>query len=176
MPRERPEPPEPALVAAKITELLDIERTLGSREFAEALADNIMEPDPVETAAFRSDELAALSLAGAIYLIDHSNEVLRDRRRSSRQAHETRRFQMEVGRERRVLAHIVDGIRAKAGILPNQPNLRRRAERRLVQENLKGDVPKGRFIELLREEQEAEEQRKRDAKRARAAARKARRA
>jgi hypothetical protein len=173
------QPPDPISaeeVSAKIQELLELERERGSREFAEALADNIMEPDPVETAAFRSDELAFLSYTGARYLIDHSNEVLRDRRRGSRQAHDTRRFQMEVGRERRILESIVNGIRAKKGMLPNQPNIRRRAERRLVQENLKGPVPQGRFIELLREEEEREQQRKRDAKRARAQARKAQRA
>lgn len=172
--KERPAPPDPALVAAEVQRLLALEQEQGPRVFAEALADNIMEPDPIETAAFRSDELAGLSHIAATYLIEHSNEVLRGRKRGSRQAYDTRRFQMAVGLERRRLAAVIEGIRARRGILPNQYNIRRRAERRLVQENLKGPVPQGRFIEILREEEEAKKERDRDAKRARAKAKKAR--
>lgn len=173
-PRQAPEAPSPAEVAAKIAELQALSQA-DPEAFSSALATNVLEPDPVETAAFRSEELVFESALAAKYLIEHSNEVLRHRRRGSRKAFDTRVFQMKVGQERRRLDAIVAGIHARNGRLPTQPNPRRRAERRLVQENLKGPVPKGRFIELLNEEVEKEKQAKRDRKRARAQARKQRR-
>lgn len=169
---EQPSPPSASGVAAKIQELQLLEQS-NPAQFAEALADNIMDPDPVETAAFRSDELAYFSLSGARYLIEHSNEVLKRRRRGSRAQFDTRRFQMSVGRERRILGSIVDGIRAKNGMLPNAPNPRRRAMMRLWNENMAGPVPAGRFRVLLDEETERDAQSKRDQKRLRKEAKRA---
>lgn len=177
MTKERPSTPsapEPGLVASKIAELQALE--LRDRNgFAELLADNIMEPDEVETAAFRSDELAFQSLAAARYLIDNANAVMRRRRRGSAEQRGTERFIQAVGRERRILENIVNGLRAKKGMLPSAPNPRQRALRRLATENLKGDVPQGRFRELVLEEVEVDKERKRREKKERQAARRAER-
>ena len=157
-------------VQAKIKEL-DALEVRDPLEFAEALADNIMETDPIETLAFRSDELAFKSLKAARYLLDHSGAVLQRRRRGSREQQATREFMNRVGAERRLLESIVNGIRAKKGLNPNAPNPRQRALRRLATENLKGDVPRGRFRELMIEEQEIDRERKAEAKRERRQAR-----
>lgn len=166
--------PNQALVAAKTRELVDLEKR-DRNAFAEALADNIMEPDPVETDAFRSDDLAFQSLAAARYLIDNANTVLRRRRRGSKEQRGTERFMQAVGRERRILENIVNGMRARKGMLPNAPNPRQRALRRLATENLQGDVPKGRFRDLVIEEQQIDKDRKREQKKARQEARRAER-
>lgn len=175
---DRPKGPDPALVAAKAQEFIAFEATHGGHAFAEELVVEILlapEPDPVELAALRSEEVAFLAWNATKYLLDHSGAVLRSRRRGSRAALSTERFRAAINRENRIFKQVVDGTRAKRGILPNERNVRRRAERRLVQENLKGDVPKGRFIEIYREEQELADQIARDQKRARAEARKKRR-
>lgn len=169
-PRERPPLPDPALVAAKVDELVALENS-DSTSFAEALADNIMEPDPVETAAFRSEELAFKSLAATRYLIENTRSVLARRRRGSEQQRRTEGFLQKVGYERRLLENIVNGLRAQRGMLPNQPNPRRRAERRLVSENLAGDVKRGRFRELVEEERAIDAEKKKQAKKARQQAR-----
>lgn len=167
---------DPQLVADKARELLALEQQQGPRVFAEEVADILLapEPDPVEIAALRCDEVAFLAWNATKYLLEHSGLVIRERirRRQHQEANATRRFQVEINREQRILKAIVEGIRARNGRLPNERNPKRRAERRLVQENLKGDVPKGRFIEILREEEELAQQIKRDQKRARAQARK----
>lgn len=170
-----PDLPTPDEVAAKVEELRALEQ-LGVKEFADALADNIMEPLPVETAAFRSDALAFLSLTAARYLIDHANEILRQRHRSRHARRGTQHFVNLVGRERRILENIVNGLRAKNGDLPNAPNPRKRAMQRLWNENMAGDVPQGRYKVLFLEEQELAAQRKRDEKKARRDARRAARA
>lgn len=165
---------DPTAVEAKIREFSALE--LRDRNgFAEALADNIMDPDPTETAAFRSDELAFKSLAAARYLIDNANTVMRRRRRGSQEQRGTERFMQTVGRERRILENITNGIRAKNGMLPNTPNPRQRALRRLASENLAGDVPKGRFRDLIEEEIQVDKDRKYQQKKARQAARRAER-
>lgn len=161
---------EAVRVQAKIAELDRLE-VRAPVEFAEALADNIMEPDPIETQAFRSDELAFKSLKAARYLLDHSGAVLKRRRRGSQQQQATQEFMNRVGAERRHLENITNGIRAKKGLTPNAPNPRQRALRRLATENLKGDVPRGRFRELVIEEQEIDRARKAEAKRQRRLAR-----
>lgn len=166
---------DPSALAAKVAELAALEAR-DPTTFAEALADNIMEPDPVETAAFRSDDLAFKSLVATRYLIENTQSILRRRRRGSVAQRRTEGFIQKVGRERRVLENIVNGIRARTGVLPNTPNPRQRAMRRLWNENMKGPVPAGRYRELLNEEVEAVAERKRQAKKARQEARKAERA
>lgn len=159
-------PASPEQVAEKIRELIDLEAR-DRNGFAEALADNIMDPDPVETAAFRSDELAFQALAAARYLIENSQVIMRQRRRGTAAKRGTENFIQQVGRERRILENIVNGMRAKKGMLPNAPNPRQRALRRLATENLKGDVPMGRFRDLIEEEIQADRDRKKEQKRAR---------
>lgn len=81
----------------------------------------------------------------------------------------------KVGHERRLLELRVNGIRAEKGLLPNAPNPRQRALRRLASENLAADVPKGRFRQLVEEEQEVDRERKRAAKKQRQQERRERR-
>lgn len=164
-------PVDPGVTRAKIEELKALEQR-DPNAFAEALADNIMEPDPVETAAFRSEELAFLAFNASKYLIDHANVMKRQRRRGSRLQVRTDVFIQKVGRERRVLQARVDGLRAERGILPNAPNPRGRAMRRLWNEAMRGPVPEGRWRELLDEEAQRDRDKKRDQKRARAQAKK----
>lgn len=172
---QRPPLPDPQEVAARITELRVLLDTRGASDFAEALADNIMEPLPVDTAAFRSEELAFESLAATRYLIDNAKSVLARRRRGSRQQMRTEAYMQKIGMERRLLELRVNGIRAEKGMLPNQPNPRQRAMRRLATENLQGDVPKGRIRDLLEEEKQKDRDRKKQQKKERQAARKSQR-
>jgi hypothetical protein len=172
--RDDSAPPDQGAVTAKTRELVELEKR-DRNAFAEALADNIMEPDPIETDAFRSDELAFQSLAAARYLIDNANSVMNRRRRGSREQRGTERFLQMVGRERRILENVVNGIRARKGMLPNAPNPRQRALRRLATENLAGDVPRGRFRDLVIEEQQVDKDRKYREKKERQAARRAHR-
>ena len=170
----RPEPPvvDPAEVQRLVVQLTALEAQ-NPRAFAESLADNIMEPDPAETLAFRSEELVAKSLVAARYLIDNTNSVMASRRRGTDLHKRTELFRNAVGRERRLLQSILDGMRARDGVLPTAPNPRGRAMRRLVNENLVGDVPKGRFRELVIEETENDKAKRAAAKEARKKARKA---
>jgi hypothetical protein len=124
------------------------------REFASAVADNVLEPDPAETEALRSDALILKSLSACEQLLARTEQDLRRRRRGSAERRRTLHFFEAVGRERRLLERIVAGRRAEKGILPNAPNPRQRALRRLADENLKGDVPQGRFRDVLEEEKE----------------------
>lgn len=157
---QRPAVVDPNEVAAKIREFIALEAS-DPRAFADALADNILDPIPTETAAFRSEELVFKSLTAALFLIENTDSVLKRRRRGSQEQRRTEYFRTAVNRERRIFENIVNGLRAQKGLLPNKPNPRRRAERRLVQENLAGDVPRGRFRQLLIEEVEADQERKR---------------
>jgi hypothetical protein len=168
MPNERVEQPvaDPAQVAETTRRFLEL-HARDATAFAEALADNVMEPDLVETAAFRSEELAFYSLAATRYLIENARSVLARRRRASTEKARTEGFMQKVGHERRLLELRVNGIRAEKGMLPNAPNPRQRAMRRLASENMAADVPKGRFRQLFDEEVEVDKQRKRDAKKQR---------
>ena len=108
-------------------------------DFRDALADNLFEPDEVETAAFRHTELAWRSLAAARYLIDHANTTIKAREgdQSKKGAQlATARFRDRVGMERRLLESIVAGDRARNGILSNAPSAQSRALRRLKQRHL----------------------------------------
>lgn len=163
----RPDAPSPSDVSAKITELTALEAA-DPTTFAEAFADNVAEPDPVETAAFRSDELAFKSFAAAQYLIDRTNETVRRYRNQSDKQRASIAFGHKVARERRILENIVNGIKARNGILPAAPNPRRRAKDRLWNEAMKGGVlPPGLWRQLLEEEIEKDRARKKAAKIAR---------
>lgn len=156
-----------ATVAEKVAELAAIEAA-DPTTFAEALADNIAEPLDTETAAFRSDELAFKSLAAAEYLIARTNEVVRRHRRDSDKQRASIAFGHKVARERRILENVVNGIKARNGILPAAPNPRKRAKDRLWNEAMKGGViPPGRWRQLLDEEIEKDRARKKAAKQAR---------
>lgn len=148
--------------------------------FSEALADNIMDPVPEETAAFRSPELVARSAAAARYLIDHVNTVIRTRSGPEASNKDLRRrteaFRNKVGRERRILESILAEAELRKGIIRNAPNPRARAMKRLWQLALQGDVPAGTARRLLEEEEEKAVEARREARRlAKEAARERRR-
>lgn len=128
------------------------------RAYAQALADSIMDPIAEEQAAFRSPELAQRSLVATRFLIDDVNAAIQRKADESTKSWRSRadHFRNRVGMERRLLEAIVDGLRAQRGILPAQPNPKARAMRRLWSENMAGDVPKGRYRELLELEQQAD--------------------
>lgn len=154
-------------VAARIAELTALEAS-DPTTFAEDLADNIVEPIALDTAAFRSDELAFKSLAAANYLIDRTNEQARRHRANSDKQRATIAFGHKVARERRILENVVNGIKARNGILPAAPNPRRRAKERLWSEAMKGGpIPAGRWRQILDEEIEKDRERKKQAKKAR---------
>ncbi len=137
---------------------------LSDVQYAESLADTIMDPDhpdhAVEVAAFRSPELAKRSLVATRYLIDHVNSTLKhpagqsNAQRDRAAAH----FRDRVGMERRLLEQIVTGLAAQTGRLDTSPNPRRRAMERLA--NLHYDE----FRALVREEEEKRKRARQEAK------------
>lgn len=140
---------------------------LTDRAFAEALADNVMYPDPLEQAAFRSPVLADRSLAACRFLIAEVNSTIRQREGETRGAwlRRAEHFRHRVGMERRLLEAITAGLRAQRGVLPASPNPRARAMRRLA------TLHPERFLELVREEQAVDRERAAAQKRERKAAR-----
>jgi len=139
--------------------------------YSEALADNIMDPPEgapydEETQAFRTAALIDRTYAAAVYLLDHVNVILGHAERDERyKAVRRKAFRAKVERELRILRPIKDAEDARRHVEARRPNPRRRAERRLVQLNLKGDVPKGMFNQLLAEEEEKEREARREQKR-----------
>lgn len=163
-------PVDPALVADTIAYLTG----QSDDRFGQALADNIMEPDEVETEAFRSPELVGRSLIAARSLLDHVNTVMRTREGPEASNKDLRRrteiFRNKVGRERRILESIVAEAGMRRGIIRNAPNPQARALRRLKQLHL------AEFQELKREEEARIAEERREARRqAKQAAREARR-
>jgi hypothetical protein len=152
--------PDPALVQSTIAMLAGE----SDERFAESLADNIMDPMPEETAAFRSPELVARSVAAAKYLIDHVNTVIRTKTGDETSDKDVRRrreaFRNRVGYERRLLEEILRSEELQRGIIRNAPNPRARALRRLKQRHL------AEYQDLVREETEKIAQERRDARRA----------
>lgn len=173
---ETPKPPriEPS------QELIDqvvarLQAVLDERAFANLLADSIKRKVDSEEraalqAAFRDPRLINRSVAAADYLTSSTNAQMRAIERelgdgSDRSLRErTAAFQNMVGQERQLLRRVLSGLKAQRGFPDNAPNPRRRAMNRLVTENMRGDVPKGRFRELLEEEEERDREAKRAAK------------
>lgn len=133
--------PDPQVQAA-VGEL----SALTDKRYAEALADCVMDPDPVEQAAFRSPELAPRSMVAARYLIDHVNTAIRREGESGR-ARRAEHFRDRVGMERRML-EAVAGSNGESAVNP-----RGRAMRRLAQAHPRE------FLALVREEQAADRDR-----------------
>lgn len=159
---ERPTPQQVSAMVAELDALTEV-------HFRQALAENLKDERPVETAAFRDPRLAFRTYAALRALLDQTNDDLRLRRGQgeSTKAWQARatRFRNRVGQERRIMETIVAGLRAQQGITYAAPNPRARAHRRLAQARPQE------FLALLREEQEADRQRAQEQKRARAAAR-----
>lgn len=119
---------------------------LSEQTFTDSLADCIADPDPVEQAAFRGEQLAFRSLNACRYLIDHVNTTIRKKESESGSEWRARaeHFRSIVGRERRLLEYIVAGIRARQGILPAAPNPRARAKDELARRH------PGEYLAILR--------------------------
>lgn len=164
----RPPDPDPQQVARLIEQFSN----LSDVAYAEALADNIMEPDADETAAFRSPELVYRSRDAAAYLLARVNTEFRQRPGESRGSWGRRAaaYRDRVGLERRRLETIIAGMRAQRGILTAPPNPRGRAMRRLAQR-----YPEE-FLQMVREEQQADRDRAAREKEERKAARRESRA
>lgn len=164
----RPPQPDPQHVA-ELVEHLD---ALSDVAFAEALADNIMDPDPDETAAFRSPQLVNRSADATRYLLARVNTEFRQRPGESRGSWGKRAaaYRDRVGLERRRLETIIAGLKAQNGILTAPPNPRGRAMRELARRH------SAEFLAIVREEQEKDRERARAEKQRRKDARKAHRA
>src|SRR4051812_23851440 len=127
-------PSSPRYSEGELAELVEYLDDLDDQGFSNQLAHCILDPYPIAVAAFRSEGLAARSLAAAQYLIAHANTTI-DRREpmasmKSKQL-ATARFRDRVGMERRLLADIVAGDRARDGLVTNAPSPHARALKRL---------------------------------------------
>jgi hypothetical protein len=158
----------PTADPTRVTAVADRLAALTEVAFAEALADNIMEPDADEVAAFRSPELVVRSLDATKYLLARVNTEFQQRPGESRGSWGKRAaaYRDRVGLERRRLETIVAGLRAQRGILTAPPNPRGRAYRELARRHPEE------YLEIVREQQDKDRQRKREEKEARKQARK----
>lgn len=172
---------DPAEVQRTIDYLLKLDST-DRAKFDQAVADHIVEltdrryeADPAMTEALHSEEVAKRAFEATRTLLKQAAEMDRRRGRTAQQRRGTERFRQAVVREQRIIKAILDGMDARKGKLSDARSPRQRAMRRLVTENLKGDVPKGRFIELHNEEKEKDAEAAEAAKKARREARAAKR-
>jgi hypothetical protein len=90
----------------------------------------------VTLAAFRSDELAYKAVAAANGILRNVSQQLErmgaEGKSRTEQAANAKRFGLLVSREKQVLELASNGVRARSGILPNQPNPNQRAYERLA--------------------------------------------
>lgn len=138
----------PDLDPAEINSTIAYLSSRNDTDYAEALADCIMDPEPVEVAAFRSSQLAYRSLVACRYLIDHANTTIAYRKQLEESGQTvddmttkwkqraTARFRDRVGMERRLLEQIIAGDAARNGRISNAPSAQGRALRRLKQLHL----------------------------------------
>lgn len=122
-----------------VQRLVDHLGLLGDTEFREALADNIMEPDPDETAAFQSPQLVARAMQACDDLRANARGVIRrldeqatsgsDQARAEARARRRRtdHFVYMVGREKKRLELVRRGYQAQEGRVLAAPNPRQRA-------------------------------------------------
>ena len=152
-------------VVAKLTELVD------EQKYAQSLAASITKPieteyDAAVQAAFRDPRLINRSVIAADFLMARANNDIKRREGEGAKAlqHRTIYYKDRVGRERNILKSILRGEKAKRGILDVAPNPRARAMERLVSINMRADIPKGLFAQLVAEEEEKVRAAKRKAK------------
>ena len=135
----------------RVQQMIAYLKTRTEDDFAEALADVIMEPYSVGVAAFHAPELRRKSLIACKYLADHARAVMRHREPSASNKFlqgATERFLAKVNRERRLIENQITGDLADRGIISQSPSPRARALRRLKQRHV------AEFQELFREETE----------------------
>lgn len=159
----------PAPHPDEVADLIEHFTGLSDDRYARALAQNIAKPVPEETAAFRSHELVVRTDAACKFLISTNaakitHALVGQETDVAKKRGQVAHFIAKVRREQALVASIITEMDAQKGILRNAGNPRRRAERRLWQENMAGPVPKGRGRELLEEENAAEVERRRQAK------------
>lgn len=178
----------------EVRETIDYLRSLTEPEFAKAYAlyatarpkdhDDVFgmdSPDPVNVkvaeAAFRSPDLLERSMTAVNFHISRTTNLLDPRRGEDVPAKRAGRqdFLTLMRQHRNVLGSVRKHQAAMSGRVDNAPNPRRRAEKRLWDEVLKGPVKKGRGLELLREEEAIARNRREREKAERKALRKARR-
>lgn len=158
-------PDRPVADQPLIDEVVESLRLLVDEEqFAQTLADSIMSPvktkmDAAVVAAFRDDRLINRSVIAANYLIARANNDMKKKKappgEDPREVERRRLAYIDmVGRERQILKDILKGIKARKGILDMSPNPRARAAERLVSLNMRADIPKGMFAQLVEEEEE----------------------
>lgn len=150
-----------------ISQFIELEAS-DPRAFTQQIADNVMEPVRAETMALRSPELVNKTMVAVRSLLEETSTAHRKVRKGSEEERRRNFFLAQVSRERRMLEVVISGLRAQGFNLPPAENPRKRAMVRLANENLRGDVPRGRFRDLLNEEQEITRERKRAAKKERA--------
>ncbi|MFD4933435.1 hypothetical protein [Streptomyces virginiae] len=146
--------PEPRKIGEKIIEL----KTLSNRQFTNVLAGFLASPeeDLLTAYAVRSPELArkARRLVRSLAADPEQHlEPQQDQESNNQYRERVHRFRVAAEREDTLLAHVLAGVIARRGLLPPEPNPRARARRRLADE-----YPQ-RYLELVREEQAADEQR-----------------
>jgi len=121
--------------------------------FAQALAENVLDPDPVATAAFRSPQLATRSLSAARFVINRANNRIRNADSTpdpARTRYVQTRLRDAVGFERASIQAVVDNmVDDPRGAHGNAPSARSRAMRRMAREDP---------VRFLRFRREAEEQ------------------
>lgn len=146
---------DPVLLDRTITQL----QALTDQAYAQSLADCVVDPEPVEHAAYRSDELAERSLAAAVFLVNTTNSLMKNgpSRDDPAWVHRTQHFLNRIGMERRLLGTIVDGMYARQGRVKNAPNPRRRAQERLWNLVMSGRPVDPQTPALLMADEEAKE-------------------
>lgn len=150
----------PKVDPGELAEMIEELSALTDEQFTRALGRNLTDEDPVETAAFRSPELVQRTAIAARHLVAQTATTLKRRSDESNSAWQARakRFRLVAEREQAVCTTIINGLRAQSGVLPNAPQPRSRALRRLAREN------PVRFLEILREEQEIDREKNRQKK------------
>jgi hypothetical protein len=146
--------------AAKVREQIEAYRALTNRQFTQALADFIYDQvhgdvDQVAAYAIRSPELARKARRLIPDLLKNPENFLRAPEGESNNARRARlgAFRDRVDHESQLLHNVAAALIARRGHLPPEPNPRARARRRLADE-----YPE-RFLELVREEQQADQDR-----------------
>ncbi|MFB7890406.1 hypothetical protein ACFCZ3_20370 [Cellulosimicrobium cellulans] len=159
-PRQRTARIAPTVDETEKRRMIEELSALTDNDFARALGENLTDENPVETAAFRSPELVQRTAIAARHLVAQTATTIKRRSDESNSAWQARakRFRLLAEREQAVCTTIINGFRAQNGVLPNAPQPRSRALRRLAREN------PVRFLEILREEQEIDREKNRQKK------------
>ncbi|MFD7764084.1 hypothetical protein [Streptomyces microflavus] len=141
----------------QVNQQIEVFRALTNKQFAQLLAGFISEQisgevDMVTAYAIRSPALARKARRLIPDLVKAPEKYLPQLENESNNAHRARvaAFHARADHERQLLHNVAAALIARRGHLPPEPNPRGRARRRLADE-----YPE-RFLELVREEEEAD--------------------